>query len=199
MADSPSARKSGGAQKSRQSGKTGETSAAKLIKILVMVICCAGTFYVFWTNLQIIQENENALYGAREPQPPDPVAETEKNEIEVAEEGLQNMTRSSSHAMQIALMAEVQSKYPLDLPTSLVASSSVAIDLAPIEPDPPRVTVVAIMITDTDRIAMLTVDGEEGLLMREGARFSDGKARITKIDAKGVTFSWMRKNYQVSL
>jgi len=200
MADSSSARKSGDIQKSRQAAQTGESGTAKLLRILVMFICCAGTVYFFWTNLQIIKANEEALMQAGLPQPPDPVAEAEKKEIEAAEEGLQTITRSSTNAMQVALLAEVQSNYPLDLPISLVAMpSSSTMEFVPIEPDPPRVTVVAIMITDNDRIALLNVDGEEGVLVRQGTKFSENKARITKIDAKGVTFSWMRKNYQVSL
>ena len=177
----------------------GESSTAKLLKVLLLVICCAGSGYFFWTNLQIIDANENAINQARMPQPPDPVMETEKREIGEAEEGLENVTRASSNAMQVALLAEVQSRYPLDLPTSLVASTPAVLELEVIEPDPPMVTVVAIMITDTDRVALVNVDGEHGILMRQGTRFSEGQARITNIDEKGVTFSWMRKNYQVSL
>ena len=201
MADSSSssAKKSGAPQRSRQAAKTGESSTMQLLKLVMLVICCAGAGYFFWTNLQIIDANENAINQARMPQPPDPVMESEKQEIEEAEEGLHNVTRASSNAMQVALLAEVQSRYPLDLPTSLVIAAPAIIELAPIEPDPPMVTVVAIMITDTDRIALVNVDGEQGILMRQGTSFSEGKARITQIDEKGVTFSWMRKNYQVSL
>jgi hypothetical protein len=164
-----------------------------------MIVCCAGAAYFFWSNLQIIDANENAANLARMPQPPDPATESEKKEIAEAEEGLQTVTKSSSQAMQVALLAEVQSKYPLDLPASLVAARVETGVVDYIEPDPPMVTVVAIMITDTDRIALVNVDGEQGVLVRQGTRFSEGKARITKIDAKGVTFTWMRKNYQVSL
>jgi hypothetical protein len=175
-------------------------STAKIVKIVLLAVCCAAAGYFFWSNLEIINANHDAVTQANMPQPPDPVVETEKNEIGEAEEGLQNVTRASNQAMQVALMAEVQSKYPLDLPTSLVVVAADIPELAPIEPDPPMVTVVAIMITDTDRVALVKVDGEEGILMRQGATFSEGgSAKITKIDEKGVTFSWRRKNYQVTL
>ena len=200
MADSSSssAKKSGGAH-GRQAGKTGENSTAKLVMMVVMVICCAATGYFFWTNLQIIDANENAISQARMPKPPDPATESEKKDIEATEEGLRNTTKSSSQAMHVALLAEVQSRYPLDLPVSLVASPSASIADVVIEPDPPMLTVVAIMITDNDKVALVNVDGDEGVLVRQGTKFSEGKARITKIDAKGVTFSWMKKNYQVTL
>jgi len=202
MADSSfsSAKKSGGAQRSRQAPKTGESSTSKLVRVLLLLICCAGAGYFFWSTLQIVDSNATAINRARMPQPPDPAMEAEKVEIETAEEGLQNVTRASSQAMQVALLAEVQSRYPLDLPSSLVATApSAVIELAPIEPDPPMVTVVAIMITEADRVAMVNVDGEEGILMRLGTKFSEGSATITKIDEKGVTYTWRRRNYEVSL
>ena len=199
MADSSSAKKSGALQRSRQTAKTRESSSGKMVKLLLLLICCVGAGYFLWTNLQIIEESENFINMAKMPQPPDAAMENEKIEIEAVEEGLQNVVRSSTQAMQVALLAEVQGRHPLDLSSSLMATPSAAVDFAVIEPDPPMVTVVAIMITDTDRVALLNVDGEQGILMRQGARFSEGRATLTRIDEKGVTFSWMRRNYQVSL
>ena len=198
MADS-SSRKSGGAQRSRQVPKTGEKSSSKLIRVGMLLICCLGAGYFFWSNMNIIDANENAAARSRMAQPPDPAMEAEKVEIETAEQGMENITRASN-AMQLALLAEVQGRYPLDLPSSLTSTASSATEIAPIEPDPPYVTVVAIMITDNDRVAVVNVSGEgEGILMRQGARFSDGTATLTTIDEKGVTFTWRRRNYQVSL
>ena len=199
MADSTSAKKSGAPQRSRSAAKPGESSSGKLIKILLLIICCVGAGYFFWTNLQIIDASENAISLAQMPQPPDPVMENEKREIEVAEEGLQNVLRSSTHAMQLALLAEVQGRHPLDLSSSLMTSPAAGPEFVEIEPDPPMVTVLAIMITDTDRIALLNIDGEQGILMRQGARFSEGQATLTQIDERGVTFTWRRRNYQVSM
>jgi hypothetical protein len=135
------------------------------------------------------------------PQPPDPTAEVEKNEIATAEEGLNNLSTSSTRAMQTALMAETQNRLPVDLPVTLVTTYSAGpiIDEIPVEPEPPSLTVVAVMITDTDSAALINVDGEQDILVRKGTKFSEGTATITKIDSKGVTFTWRRKNYQVTL
>jgi hypothetical protein len=178
----------------------GESSSKKLLRVLVMLVCCVGAGYFFWTTTQIIDENEYSLEEAARPQPPDPASEAEKTEIGEAEEGLENISKSSSQAMRVALYAEVQNKYPVDVPTSLVATNVGPVTLeAPVEPDPPMVTIEAIMITDSDKVALVSVDGEEGVLLRSGSRFSENKARITNIDAKGLDFIWMRKKIRVSL
>ena len=66
------------------------------------------------------------------------------------------------------------------------------------EPDPPTMRVKAVMITDSDSVAIVDVDAidgsETGLLVRRGSKFSGGTARVTKIDSKGVTFTWMKKS-----
>jgi len=202
MADRSSAGKTGGAvSRSRQAAQRGgEPSTKKLLRIIVMIVCCGGAGYFFWTTTQIIETNQYALEESARPQPPDPVAEAEKNEIASAEEGLSNLSKSSTQAMRVALLAEVQNKFPIDLPSSIVVTGPVITGTTEVViPDPPTVTVVAVMITDNDKVALVNVDGEEGVLVRVNTKFSEGKARITKIDAKGVTFTWMRKSYQVTL
>ena len=201
MADSSSRKSGAAAPRTRQTQKIGEPGSKKLLRILVMIVCCAGAAYFFWTTAQIISGNADVRQELDRPLPPDPAAESEKAEIASAEENLQNVSKASSQAMKIALLAEVQNKYPVDLPISLMPStpqSPIGGDV-PVEPEPPMLTVVAIMITDTDKVALVNVDGDQGVLMRLGTKFSEGKARITKIDAKGVTYTWMKKSIQVSL
>jgi hypothetical protein len=132
---------------------------------------------------------------------PDPATEAEKQEIESAEIGLTNLSKASSQAMRVALLAEVQSKYPLDLPVTLVSSAPVNADyIEPVEPDPPTLEISAILINGPDKIAMVTVDGGSELLIRQGAKFSDSNgtpATVTKILAKEVEFKWRGKTYRV--
>jgi hypothetical protein len=209
MADS-SARKTAAAAaaaaKSRQAALRGggESNSKKLFRIIVMVLCCVGAGYFFWTTSTLISDNAEALQNASMSQPPDPVAEAEKTEITAAEEGLENLSKSSSQAMRVALGAELLNKYPIDLPSSFVrpaAGPPVAEGLvveAP--PEPPSVTVAAIMVTDGDKVAMLNVEGEEGVLVRVGTKFSEGgSARVSKIDARSVTFIWRKKSYTITL
>jgi hypothetical protein len=150
--------------------------------------------------LQLLQSADDVLQVALMPQPPDPEAEVEKNEIVTAEEGLNNLSTASTRAMQTALLAETQNRFPLDIPATLGPSAQPDPVLGEIviEPDPPSLTVVAVMITDTDSAALINVDGEQDILVRKGTKFSEGTATITKIEAKGVTFTWRKKSYQVT-
>ena len=199
MADSPASRKSA-ATKNRQTAKGGESDSRKLLLSLVLFVCCCGAGYFTWSTLQLLQGADDALQIVAMPQAPDPAAEVEKGEIATAEEGLNDLSQSSTRAMQTALMAETQSRFPLDQPETLVAKAPIIVQYEPvIEPEPPSLTVVAVMITDTDSAALVSVDGEQDILVRKGTKFSEGTATITKIDAKGVTFTWRRKNYQVTL
>ncbi|MDR1965766.1 MAG: hypothetical protein LBQ36_03575 [Synergistaceae bacterium] len=202
MADSSSAKKPVVSSRSKQAPRGHqENNTKKMLGIIVMLLCCAASFYFYWTTMQVLRNNEDQLSQANMTiAAPDPEAEKEKKEIGDAEVGLKNLSVSSRQAMNTALLAETQSRYPLDLPITLTPTVTLpsGADIV-IEPDPPFVTVVAIMITDSDRVAMLNIDGEEGVLVRQGSKFSNGTARITKIDAKGVTYTWMKKSIQVSL
>ena len=205
MADSSASRKSAAAAaaaaKSRQAARGGEGGSRKLLLSLLLLICCGAAGYFTWSTLQLLQSADDSLQTFMMPQPPDPAAEVEKNEIATAEEGLNNLSTSSTRAMQTALMAETQSRLPVDVPTTLVAEALVipGTEEIIIEPEPPSLTVVAVMITDTDSAALINVDGEQDILVRKGTKFSEGTATITKIDAKGVTFTWRKKSYQVTL
>ena len=177
----------------------GEPQTAKLAKVLLMTICCAAAGYLFRTNLQLTYARDDAVLRAAIAQLPDPVAQAQTREIEAIEDELRNMSKSSSQASRLAMLAEARGKYPLDVPASLTDPFSAPVAEFTFEPDPPFVRVTAVMITDFDRIALLNVDGEEGIMVRQGAVFSDGRARITRIDEKGVTFSWIGKDYRASL
>ena len=195
-----------GAPKGRNTSNIGEPRTTKFAGILVMAVCCLIAGYVYRVNLRMIRANEDAILRAGMPQPPDPDLEVQKRDMEAAEEGLRNVSKSLGNAMNMALLAEIQGRYPLDIPSSLTAAYSVDVDIdldfektTTYEPDPPFVAVVAIMITDTDRIAIVNAEGEDGIIVRLGTVFFGGRARVTGIDERGVTFSWIGKNYQVQL
>ncbi|MDR1137125.1 MAG: hypothetical protein LBK91_02270 [Synergistaceae bacterium] len=190
-------RPTGNLPKTRQ--KTGgEQNAKKLLRVLVMLLCCAGSGYFFWTTMQILQANDMNLAEASIPKPPDPALETEKNEIAETEEGLTNLSKSSSQVMRMALLAEVQRNFPLDLPSSLapaVVRDEVG-EVVVVEPDPPMVTVSAIMITDGSQVSV--VDDGNTRVIRKGAKlFDDQSGTVQEINREGVIFRWKGKRYLV--
>ena len=205
MADNSSMKRTTGSSLTQAGGKK-RTGA--LLAILLLFACCAASFYVYMNTMRTIRDRDGGfLSGTSEP---DVESLSEAKELETTGGEYANMGRATSMAMQTALLAEISGKYPVAQPAALIASIAsggagdgtdqpVVEDIPQeFEPDPPQVTVTAIMISGRDRIAMLDILGEEtGMVVRQGTKFSGGEARITKIDEKGVTFTWMGKSYTV--
>ncbi len=207
MADNSSMKRASGSFFTQAGGKK-RTGA--LLAIVLLFACCAASFYVYMNTMQTIRDKDVSFSsGTREPS-----AESlsEAKELETTGGEYANMGRATSMAMQTALLAEISGKYPVAQPAMLIPPVTTVSEgegdgiEEPIpedipqefEPDPPQVTVTAIMISGQDKIAMVDVLGEEtGMVVRQGTKFSGGEARITKIDEKGVTFTWMEKSYTV--
>jgi hypothetical protein len=113
----------------------------------------------------------------------------------VGEDGKVNFVQPAS---SLAAASEASGKRPMALPASLI-------DIAPgaeaqeENAEPPNVKIVAIMVTDADRVALINLNGQSDIMVRQGARFHNNEARITAIDAKGLTYIWKRKSYRVDL
>jgi hypothetical protein len=176
-----------------------QSKTGQLLILIFLLVCFAASLFIFKQTM------ESAEISANLPEPGPPVASEsvveESKEVEKLESDFGGMTMSTSLAMQTAGMAEQIGRLP-------VASSSALSPPPPppefreelIEPDPPLVRVKAVMITEGDSVAIIDIEGgESGLLVRRGSKFSNGTARITKIDSKGVTFTWMRKSYPVAV
>ena len=170
------------------------------ILLLILLGCCGASAYLFMISFGVIETSDTGSYMP--PPMADPKIGEEGKELDGTTNDLTIMGKATSMAMQTALLAEISGKLPMAPAEAL--SPTIAAPVGPgegeviIEPDPPQVTVIAIMITDKDKIAMIDVLGEDGgLIVRQGSKFSEGTARVTKIDAKGVTFTWMKKSYTV--
>ncbi|MDR3255581.1 MAG: hypothetical protein LBT31_08425 [Synergistaceae bacterium] len=173
--------------------------AGQLLIMVLLMGCCFGSFYFFRDTMNLVDRSRNI-----DPPPPTPpnqeVLDEGKDVMQLAGD-LLGVGKATNFAMQTALMAEIHGGYPIASPSILTPPPPPdrIIEFVP-EPEPPRVTVLAIVVTDGDSVAMIDVEGEEGgLLVRRGSKFASGDARITKIDSKGVTFTWMKKSYIVGV
>ena len=180
-----------------------EKRTKQILLILVLFMCCAASVYLFMQTNKIEQERQ--LLELPTMVEPDVATEAEKKEVQDTQVSMITLGKASNVVMQTALLAEVSGRVPVAPMTALnkvLPPPPIVID--PIEeleePDPPKVTVVGIMIKDRDRVAMVDVEGEDGgLIVRPGSTFSSGTAKITKIDSKGVSFTWMKKSYTVHM
>jgi hypothetical protein len=172
----------------------------QILILLGLCICCFASFYFFNTTMQLVERAQQPQDTA--PPMPNPEITTETKEIDQIAGDLSGVGKATNMAMQVALMAEVHRGSPIAAASTLTPPPPpIQINPEPVaEPDPPSVTVLAVMITEGDSVAMIDVTGEDsGLLVRRGSKFSNGTARITKIDSKGVTFTWRKKSYQVGV
>jgi hypothetical protein len=192
-------RPTGASSKAKQ--KMGrEQNTKKLLRLIVMMLCCAGSGYFFWTTMQILQTNDMNLARTLDSQPPDPALETEKNEITATEEGLTNLSKSSSQVMRMALLAEIQRKYPLDLSVSLTPAfvQTATGEEVVVEPDPPMLIVSAVMIADGNHVSVIDDGGTR--VIRKGTKlFDDQSGTVQEITREGVIFRWKGKRYLVRI
>jgi hypothetical protein len=175
-----------------------QSKRGQIVILLFLLMCFAASLYVFKMTMDSAAISSN-LPEPRPSEPSDAVVK-ESTEVEKLGSDFSGMTMSTTLAMQTAGMAEQIGRLPVASPATLSPPLPPPDPSPEYEPDPPVIRVKAVMITEGDSVAIIDVEGDEsGLLVRRGSKFSNGDARITKIDSKGVTFTWMRKSYPVAV
>ena len=146
------------AQKSR-SQKPVKTK--QLLVVLFLFICCAASFYFFRETMSMGDTDDIGL-GSVALSAPSPETQAEKEEIKKTTEDLSGMTESVKLVMQTALLAEASNQYPVA--AAAVLSPPVHEPIQPLiadmpveEPTPPQVTVLAVLSTEGENVAMIDV------------------------------------------
>lgn len=190
------------AKMANRRGTDGKNTTQLLVIVLLFACCAMSAFFFVKIRNIVSQKERNDL--------PPPVmtnveALKEAEDLKAMGVEIDTMNKQRDVVMQTARLAEVSGILPV-APDSVLASLTPAHSplleggVPQIEPEPPKVTVLAVMILNKERVALVDVDGEDGgLIVRPGNKFSNGTARIVKIDAKGVTFVWRKKRYEVAM
>jgi hypothetical protein len=189
-----------GSAVARRHQRQGPKPVKQLLFIVILLLCCGLSGYFFY-NI-VLLDDDSGQYVENISGIDEKVIK-EQQQVEATETLYTNVSRISSMAMQTATEAQLHARYPVAPTVTLLPQASFQNTngtAPPPEPDPPTLTVLAIMITEEGRVAVVDIDGEEnGKIVRQGTKFSDGDATITKIDAKGVTFRWKKKNIVVTM
>ncbi|MGI6443367.1 MAG: hypothetical protein GXZ13_02385 [Synergistaceae bacterium] len=65
---------------------------------------------------------------------------------------------------------------------------------------PPNINIRALVIMDTGAIVVLDIEGEvPGKICKIGTTFGENKGKITDIDNKGVTWTWLKTKHRTNL
>lgn len=180
---------------------TGDSRVTQLMILLLLGACCFASFYLYKGTTKLVQTDHSSPPTVL----PDTSIRSESQEVQETENAVSSLGKASSQVMQSAMLAEISGRQPFGTANLLVASQSAsALSLAggdyEEEPQPPAVSVVAVMIKGAEKVAMIDIEGEDGgLVVREGSKFSEGSAKITKINPEGVRFTWMKKSYEVAI
>lgn len=186
---------------SKSAHQTGKKQLFSIVMILILFLACAVTGYFLMSARDLVAEKED-IENAEPLTVPDTQMDADAKAVEVAGQDVQTLDATASVAVQTAQHAEISGKFPIGPQMALFSDRPIDLGLPSdyIEPDPPQVSVVGIMVTEKNRIAMLNILGEDDAkVVRVGTKFADGAARVTKIDKKGVTFTWMKKSYTVTM
>ena len=184
---------------SKSSLQAGKKQFMSIVLILILFVACAASVYFFISTRSLIEEME--MSGGEEVVVPED-DKLQADELAKAGEQIQTVDTTSSLALQLARHAEISGKFPVGPQIALFSDRPIDVGIPSdyIEPDPPQVSVIGIMITEKGRIAMLNILGEDDAkVVRVGTKFADGAARVTKIDEKGVTYTWLRKSYTITM
>jgi hypothetical protein len=181
-------------------GRAERKRTGALSAILLLLVCCAAGFYIHMDVTRAIRAIESDSLS--DTVGPDLESVSEAGELRKTGDELESISQAASAVTQAALLAEISGRNPIAQPAELARQSTgseAVLEEAPwLELEPPQVTIVAVMISGQDKIAMVNVLGEDtGLVVRQGTKFSGGEAMVTRIDESGVTFTWMKKSYTV--
>lgn len=104
--------------------------------------------------------------------------------------------RYRDESSRMVIVAETVGVSPIsEMQTFIVVDKEIAV------PEfPPNILIKALIVMDVEKVAILDIEGEPpGMVCRTGTIFGAGKGKITDIDSKGVSWTWVRKKHRINL
>lgn len=190
------------------SSRTSKFGIKSLLRILVLLGACCASGWIYMRVMEVDEQTNIDLI--REVSAPNQDVVAEQDDLTAVTKRYRDLSSVVRMSTQSALLAETSSRHPIGKLAALMAASPAYAAggeggageemRQEYELDPPQIVVVAVMITNDSKTAMINVLGEDtGLVVKVGSTFSGGTARITNISEGGVTFTWMKKSYTVEM
>jgi Tfp pilus assembly protein PilP len=171
----------------------------RLVRVLIVLLLLAGTV---WSGY-LLKEMVKLVREEKVPQVP----ESQKVDQEIARlqsvvESFESAVMARSGSTQLSVLAATISRKPFvppPPPAMEPAEDAAALAKEQLEP-PPYVEVRAIMVKGPDAVAVLDIEGEgNGIVVKKGGTFGNGKGRVVRITAEKVVFTWAGQSVESAI
>jgi hypothetical protein len=173
----------------------------RLVRVLIVLLLLAGTI---WSGY-LLKEMVELVREEKVPQvPASTKVDEEIKRLEGVVENFESAVMARSGSTQLSVLAATISRKPFVPPPPPQVESSaedaVAQAMREAADPPPYVEVRAIMVKGPDAVAVLDIEGEgNGIIMKQGGTFGNGKGRVVRITAEKVVFTWAGQNVESAI
>jgi hypothetical protein len=173
----------------------------RLVRVLIVLLLLAGTI---WSGY-LLKEMVELVREEKVPQvPASTKVDEEIKRLEGVVENFESAVMARSGSTQLSVLAATISRKPFVPPPPPQVESSaedaVAQAMREAAEPPPYVEVRAIMVKGPDAVAVLDIEGEgNGIIMKQGGTFGNGKGRVVRITAEKVVFTWAGQSVESAI
>lgn len=171
----------------------------RLVRVLIVLLLLAGTI---WSGY-LLKEMVELVREEKVPQvPASTKVDEEIKRLEGVVENFESAVLARSGSTQLSVLAATISRKPFvppPPPEKEPSADAEDVTKESVEP-PPYVEVRAIMVKGQDAVAVLDIEGEgNGIIMKQGGTFGNGKGRVVRITAEKVVFTWAGQSVESAI
>ncbi len=171
----------------------------RLVRVLIVLLLLAGTI---WSGY-LLKEMVKLVREEKVPQVPESrKVDQEIDRLEGVVESFESAVMARSGSTQLSVLAAKISRKPFvppPPPEMEPAADAAALAKEQLEP-PPYVEVRAILVKGPDAVAVLDIEGEgNGIVVKKGGTFGNGKGRVVRITAEKVVFTWAGQSVESAI
>jgi hypothetical protein len=173
----------------------------RLVRVLIVLLLIAGTVWSGYLLKEMVKL-------VREEKVPEVPASTKVDEeikrLEGVVENFESAVMARSGSTQLSVLAATISRKPFVPPpppqVEPSAGDAAARAMREAAEPPPYVEVRAIMVKGKDAVAVVNIEGEgNGIVVKKGATFGNGKGRVVRISAEKVVFTWAGQSVESAI
>jgi len=174
----------------------------RLVRVLIVLFLVAGTL---WSGY-LLKEMVKLVREERVPEvPAGTKVDEEVKRLEGVVKNFESAVMARSGSTQLSVLAATISRRPFVPPPPpqvepSAGDAAAARAMREAAEPPPYVEVRAILVKGKDAVAVLNIEGEgNGIVVKKGATFGNGKGRVVGISAEKVVFTWAGQSVESAI